>query len=73
MLKDPATVPTKKISFYYSDEILMHDNKYPYSRNESMDYSTQSTTAHKITDLNIEKLIEDLEYDEIKKCNSEPI
>jgi hypothetical protein len=60
--------PAKKMSFYYSDEILNYENKsHRYSKDSTADDSQRNSTAHKITDLNITKLIEDIEYEELKK------
>jgi hypothetical protein len=58
----------KKTSFYYSDEIMNYEMKsLRQMRNESTDDSRPSSTVHKITDLNITKLIEDIEYENLKK------
>lgn len=64
-MKDPVS---KKISFYFSDEILNYENKtHKFSFNESLDDSKLNLTVHKITDINITNLIEDLEYEDLKK------
>lgn len=58
----------KKVSFYFSDEILNYENKsVRISKPESVE--DRNSTVHKITDMNITKLIEDIEYEDLKKRN----
>lgn len=58
----------KKSSFYYSDEILNNEHKpLRFQRKESIEDSRHNSAVHKITDLNITKLIEDIEYENLKK------
>ena len=48
--------------------MLYHESKFQkVTQNESIEELRYYTSVHKITDININKLIDDIEYEDLKK------